>query len=55
MSDSICCTEKTRTVLAYFVGTLGAFLIIGAMAWLVVRQDTPAIDATAAANRKATQ
>jgi hypothetical protein len=55
MSDSICCTDKTRTVLAYFVGSLGAFLIIGAMAWLVVRQDTPAIDAAAAANRKTTR
>ncbi len=55
MSDSTCCTEKTRTVLAYFVGTLGAFLIIGAMAWLVVRQDTPPLDAALAANRKATR
>jgi len=55
MSESTCCTEKTQTVLAYFVGTLGTFLIVGTMSWLVVRQDTPAIDAAAAANRKATR
>lgn len=53
MNQSTCCSEKTRTVLATFVGVIGTFLIVGALAWLVVRQDRPAVDAAAAANRKA--
>ena len=52
MSDSICCSEKTRTVLAYFVGVLGTFLIVGGLAYAVVRQDVPAVNAAAALNRK---
>lgn len=58
MSSNSCCNEKscwskTCTVGAYFVGILGTFLIVGALAWLVVSQDRPAVDAVAAANRKA--
>jgi hypothetical protein len=57
MSSNSCCTEKTScakacTAGAYFVGIIGAFLIIGVLAWLVVSQDRPAVDAVAAANRK---
>ena len=52
MSDSTCCSEKTRTVLAYFVGVLGTFLIVGVLAYAVVRQEVPAVDAAAGVNRK---
>jgi hypothetical protein len=51
MSDSSCCSEKTRTILAAFVGVLGSFLIIGGLAYAVVTQGPPAVDAAAAANR----
>ncbi len=53
MSDNSCCSQTCRTVGAYFVGVLGTFLIIGGLAYAIVRQDTPAIDAAAAANRSA--
>jgi len=52
MSESNCCGQQTRTILAYFVGGIGSFLIVGAMAWLVVRQDVPEVDAAAAVSRK---
>ncbi len=55
MSDMKCCTEKSRTIAATFVGGVGAFLIVGALAWLVVKQPTAALDAAAAQNRKATR
>jgi hypothetical protein len=32
-----CCSEKTRTVLAYFVGVIGSFLILAVLSLLVVR------------------
>ena len=51
MSDNTCCSQRTRTVGAYFVGVLGTFLIVGALAYGIVRQDVPAVDAAAAANR----
>lgn len=31
-----CCSEKTRTVLAYFVGVIGTFLILAVLSLLVV-------------------
>ncbi len=55
MSDLKCCTDKTRTIAATFFGGVGAFLIIGALAWLVVKQPTAGLDAAAAQNRKATR
>jgi hypothetical protein len=51
MSDSPCCSQTTRTVGAYFVGVLGTFLIVGGLAYVIVRQEVPAVDAAAAANR----
>lgn len=53
MSDSNCCSGKARVVGAYFVGVLGTFLIVGGLAYAVVRQGTPEVDAAAAANRAA--
>lgn len=55
MSDLKCCTESTRTIAATFLGGVGAFLIIGVLAWLVVRQPATGLDAAAAQNRKATR
>jgi hypothetical protein len=48
MSDSNCCNQKTRTVAAYLVGGIGVFAIMGALAYLVVGQQVPAVDATRA-------
>ena len=53
MSDSNCCSQTTRTVGAYFVGVVGTFLIIGGLAYAIVRQPVPEVDAVAAANRAA--
>jgi len=53
MSDSQCCSEKTKTVLPSFVGVIGSFLIIGVLAWLVVGQPVDGVDAAAAKNRLA--
>lgn len=53
MSESSCCSEKTKTLIATFVGTIGAFLVIGGLAWLVVRQPVADVESVAAANRKA--
>ena len=55
MSELKCCTEKTRTIASTFLGGLGAFLILGVLAWLVVKQPTTGLDAAAAQNRKATR
>jgi hypothetical protein len=55
MNDTECCTERSRTIAATFVGGVGAFLIVGILAWLVVKQPTTALDETAALNRKATR
>ena len=51
MSSSNCCSPKSKTILAYLVGGLGSFLIIGALAWLVVREPVSAIDAERVAQR----
>lgn len=51
MNLDSCCSEKTRTVLAYFAGVLGTFLIVGTLAYLVVRPGTEAPDAARAAAR----
>jgi hypothetical protein len=53
MSENSCCSQTYRTVGAYFVGVLGTFLIIGGLAYAVVRQAAPEVDAAAAANRAA--
>ncbi len=52
MSENSCCSEKTRTIIAYFVGGIGSFLIIGVLAWAVVGRPAPAVDAERAALRK---
>lgn len=51
-SSSIC-SEKCRTATAYVVGVIGSFLVIGVLAWLVVRSDATPVDAQRAAERKA--
>ncbi|MFM8359403.1 MAG: hypothetical protein ACKOET_12710 [Verrucomicrobiota bacterium] len=51
MNLDSCCSERIRTVLAYFAGVLGTFLIVGFLAWLVVRPGTEAPDAARAAAR----
>lgn len=48
--DSNCC-QKARTVGAYLVGGIGAFLIIGALTWLAIRQPVSAVDAERATLR----
>ena len=53
MSDNTCCSAKMRKVAATFVGVIGSFLIIGALAWLVVGQGGPEVDAAAGSNRLA--
>jgi hypothetical protein len=55
MNDTECCKEKSRTIGATFIGGVGAFLIVGLLAWLVVKQPTTGLDAAAALNRKATR
>lgn len=55
MSDMKCCTEKTQMIVTTFVGGLGAFLIVGVLAWLVVREPATGLDLAAAQNRKATR
>ncbi len=55
MSDSTCCKPETRAMAASFVGVLGSFLLIGALAWLVVGQKPPAVDAALAKTRKTTR
>ncbi len=55
MSDSTCCKPETRAMAASFVGVVGSFLLIGALAWLVVGQKPPAVDAALATSRKATR
>ncbi|MEN9602712.1 MAG: hypothetical protein RIS56_2318, partial [Verrucomicrobiota bacterium] len=51
MSSSNCCSPTSKTILAYLVGGVGSFLIIGALAWLVVREPVSAIDAERVAQR----
>lgn len=51
MSSSNCCSATSKTTLAYLLGGVGSFLIIGALAWLVVRQPVPAVDAERVAQR----
>jgi hypothetical protein len=51
MSSSNCCSSTSKTTLAYLVGGVGSFLIIGALAWLVVRQPVGAVDAERVAQR----
>jgi hypothetical protein len=51
MSSSNCCSPTSKTTLAYLAGGLGSFLIVGALAWLVVRQPVPAVDAERVAQR----
>jgi hypothetical protein len=53
MSDNTCCSARMRKVMASFVGVLGSFLIIGALAWLVVGRGEGEVDAAAAKNRLA--
>lgn len=50
MNSSVC-TEKCRTVTAYLIGGIGSFLIIGALAWLVVGNTESPVDAQRAAER----
>ena len=33
MSSSNCCSQSSKTTLAYLVGGVGSFLIVGALAW----------------------
>jgi hypothetical protein len=47
-----CCSERTRTLLVYFVGVVGTFLIIGALSWLVVRTPVDPLDAERAELRR---
>ena len=47
------CSEKCRTATAYVVGVIGSFLIIGTLAWLVVRSDATPVDAQRAADNEA--
>jgi hypothetical protein len=55
MSESNCCSPRTRAMAASFVGVMGSFLLIGALAWLVVGQKPPAVDAARAELRKTTR
>lgn len=48
MSNSTCCNSKTGTVAAYLVGGIGVFAIMGALAYLLVGQKAPAVDAARA-------
>lgn len=45
MSERSCCSEKTKTIAAYFVGVLGSFLIIGVLSWMVVGWHRDDLDA----------
>lgn len=38
MSICSCCSDKTKSLLAGFFGVLGSFLIVGVLAWLLVRK-----------------
>jgi hypothetical protein len=51
MSSSNCCSQTSKTTLAYLVGGVGSFLIVGALAWLVVRQPVSTADADRVAQR----
>lgn len=49
--NSSSCSDKCRTVTAYVIGVLGSFLIVGVLAWLVVGNTPPAVDAQRVAER----
>lgn len=52
MNNDGCCSAQSKTWWAAIVGIAGSFLIMGAMAWLLVRQQTTsAADAARAAER----
>ena len=48
MSNTNCCSQKTRTIAAYLVGGLGVFSIMGVLAYMVIGQPVPAVDAARA-------
>jgi hypothetical protein len=52
MKEKYCCSEKTRIVLAYFVGVMGSFLIIGVLSWLVVGMGEDDLEAERAEVRR---
>ncbi|MEY3546739.1 MAG: hypothetical protein RLZZ313_1100, partial [Verrucomicrobiota bacterium] len=51
MSSSNCCSPTSKTTLAYLVGGVGSFLIVGVLAWLVVRQPVSSVDAERVSQR----
>lgn len=55
MSDTKFSPEKSRTIVATFIGGLGTFLIVGILAVLVIQQPGTGLDEAAAQNRKATR
>ncbi|HTI71318.1 MAG TPA: hypothetical protein VMF06_15210 [Candidatus Limnocylindria bacterium] len=52
MSENSSCCENSKTIAAYLIGGIGSFLIIGTLAWLVVGNPPPKVDAARAVTRK---